>query len=279
MLPSTQTSQGLPKFLKVSGGTSKAGNVPSNSAVVGPSKRLTQEDQDKADEEHEREAMQNLVQTWLERLQLISVITTFFASTESGLLGKSLPSPGDVLSTAGHVTNVCFMCALVVHAHASVISFLGAFFLIRYKLEVAERDEEEIEQEMVDSPISISSDPEKRASSTSQARTTNNARGRVRVKTGSPENPIVWSTNPRLVQVGPFKTKAPTLLLSRCHSLCVFLTFLGFLLAIMGLMSFAWDRLPLSIGIGASVALGVCLIAGTSILVFPFSKTSPLLRT
>ena len=100
---------------------------------------VTQEDQDRVDEEDEREAVQNLVSTWLERLQLISVIvskamfhqaplnkyklmsnlqTTFFASTESGLLGKSLPSGGDVLSIAGQISNVCFMCALVVHAFA-----------------------------------------------------------------------------------------------------------------------------------------------------------------
>ena len=37
---------------------------------------VTQEDQDKVDEDDEREAMQNLVQTWLERLQLISVIVS-----------------------------------------------------------------------------------------------------------------------------------------------------------------------------------------------------------
>lgn len=210
------------------------------------------------------------------------------------MLGKSLPSTGDVLSTAGQIANVCFMCALVVHAHAcrflyrfhpcddnlisflAVISFLGAFFLIRYKLEVAERDEEEIEQEIVDSPTSISSDPIKRGFSTSRASgsRTNNARGLVRVQTDSPEDPVIWSTNPRLVQVGPFRSKAPTELLSRCHSLCVFLTFLGFLLAIMGLMSFSWDRLPLSIGIGASVAMGFCLTAGALILVFPSIKTS-----
>ena len=163
---------------------------------------------------------------------------------------------------------------------AAVISFLGAFFLIRYKLEVAEHDQDEVEQEMVDSPTSISSDPEKRGSSVSQASglRTNNAGGRVRVKTDPPENPIIWSTNPRLVQVGPFQRKPPIELLSRCHSLCVFLTFLGFILAIMGLMSFAWDRLPLSIGIAASVAMGFCLTAGASILVFPFTKTSHHLR-
>ena len=159
---------------------------------------------------------------------------------------------------------------------------MGAFFLVRYKLEVAEQDEEELEQELVDSPTSISSDPVKRRSSTSRAsgsRATNNARGRVRVKTDLGENQVIWSTNPRLVQAGPFKTKAPTGLLSRCHSLCVFLTFLGFFLAIIGLVSFSWDRLPVSIGIGASVAMGFSLAAGFSILLYPFSKTPRHLRS
>ena len=159
---------------------------------------------------------------------------------------------------------------------SAVISFLGAFFLIRYKLEVADQDEEEAHEdsEMVDSPISVSSDPIKRRFSTSQAR----PRGRVRVHT-SPENPVVYSTNPRLVQVGPFRTKAPTELLSRCHSLCVFLTFLGFLFAITGLLSFAWNGLPMSIGVGASVSMSVCFVAAILILVFPFSKIPHHLRT
>ena len=142
-------------------------------------------------------------------------------------------------------------------------------------MEVAEHDQEEVIQEMVDSPTSISSDPEKRGSSISQASALRtNVRGRVRVKSDSPELPIIWSRNPRLVQVGPFQRKPPTELLSRCHSLCVLLTFLGFLLAIIGLMSFSWDRLPLSIGIAASVGMGFCLTAGASILVFPYTKTS-----
>ena len=134
---------------------------------------------------------------------------------------------------------------------------------------------------MVDSPTSISSDPEKRAS-TFQASglRTSNGRGRVRVRTvDSPENQIIWSTNPHLVQVGPFQGKPSIELLSRCHALCVFLAFLGFLLAVMGLLSFAWDRLPLSIGISASVAMGFCLIAGVLILIFPSGKTSHYIRS
>ena len=161
----------------------------------------------------------------------------------------------------------------------AIISFLGAFFLIRYKLAVAQHDEDEAEHEIVDSPTSISSDPEKRASVTIQASglRTSNGRGRVRVRTD--DNQIIWTTNPHLVQVGPFQGKPSTELLSRCHALCVFLTFLGLLLAVTGLMSFAWDRLPLSIGISASVAMGFCLIAGALILFLPLGKTPRYLRS
>lgn len=160
---------------------------------------------------------------------------------------------------------------------AAVISFLGAFFLIQYKLAVAEKDEDQAEKDVVDSPTSISSDPEKSSSRTPYAsglRTRPAVQGRIRVNPGFPDSPVIWSTNPHLVQLGPFNYGPPTELLSRCHSLCVFLAFLGFLLVIIGLISFAWDRLPSSIGISASVAMGFCLIAGALILVVPSTRTS-----
>lgn len=163
---------------------------------------------------------------------------------------------------------------------AAVISFLGAFFLIRYKLQVAEYDEGKAEEEdVVGSPTSISSqDPGKSSSPTTpyanELGATDPIRGRVRVLSEPPEMPIIWSTNPHLVQVGPFNRGPPTVLLSRCHSLCVFLTFIGFVFAIMGLISYGWDRLPQSIGISATVSMSVCIIAGVLILVVPSTKTS-----
>jgi hypothetical protein len=217
------------------------------------------------------------------------------------MLGKTLPSPGDgvVLSTAGQITNVCFMCALVVHVHAcrflyhfkkitafisiaAVISFLGAFFLIRYKLQVAENDEDRAEEDAVGSPISFSSqDPGKSSSPTtpyaSGLGATDPIRGRVGVLSEFPEMPIIWSSNPHLVQVGPFNRGPPTVLLSRCHSLCVFLTFIGFLFAIIGLVSFGWNRLPQSIGISATVSMSFCIIVGVLILVVPSTSTSHIL--
>jgi hypothetical protein len=58
----------------------------------------------------------------------ISLQATFFASTESGMLAKVLPTSNEVLSTAGQIANVCFICALVVHA------FAGKFLLPNFAL-------------------------------------------------------------------------------------------------------------------------------------------------
>ncbi|KAF8806552.1 hypothetical protein BYT27DRAFT_7191106 [Phlegmacium glaucopus] len=271
--PSRLGQQRVSKFgppLRLAGETSKARGGPRNNVAVGgppATKRLTQEDQDKADEENQQEAINSLVQIWLERLRLISVITTFFASTESGLLSQAVPSPTQILSRVGELANVCLMGALVVHIHAAVISFLGAFFLIRYKLEVAEKEENEAEMEMINSPTSISSIEKGRDPATSPY-------ADDLQRTNSGPDQIIWSTDPHLVQLGPFQRQPPTELLARCHSLCVLLASLGFVLALIGALSLAWDRLPLTVSIFATASMGFCLIAVILILITPSTKTS-----
>ena len=98
--------------------------------------------------------------------------------------------------------------------------------------------------------------------------------GRVRVQSELTGDQIIWSTNPHLVQVGPFQRQPPILLLARSHSLCVFLAFVGFVLALMGTISFAWDRLPLSVSVFATSSMAFCVVAGALILFVPSTKTS-----
>jgi len=274
---------------------------------------VNQQDQDTADEENQREAVLTLVQTWLERLRLISVIvscqrptknidsgtmfmqTTFFASLESGLLGRTIPSSNKILSGAGLLSNICFMGALVIHTHAgessfailtfqrrfislaAIISFLGAFFLVRYKLAVAQKEEKEAEIERINSPISISSTENARGSATSPDADDlrkNPVSGRARVNSLFSGDQIIWTTHPHLVQVGPFQRQAPTELLARCHALCLFLSFLGFVLTLIGLISFAWDQLPLSVSAFASASMGFCWVAVILIIITPSTKAS-----
>ena len=158
---------------------------------------------------------------------------------------------------------------------AAIISFLAAFFLIRHKLAVAEKEEERAEEILIESPKPTSpSDPEKARHSwtVNDLFKDSGIRGRVRVS--SSEDQIIWSTNPHLVQVGPFQGQPPTELLSRCYFLCIYLSFFGFLLALIGALSFAWDRLPLSICISTTVLMGICMISGVLILIVPSTSTS-----
>ncbi|KAF8584273.1 hypothetical protein K439DRAFT_1150622 [Ramaria rubella] len=82
---------------------------------IPPTKKPTQEDQDKADDQARKKAEQQLEKSWMDRLQLISVITTFFAATEAQLLSITTPNQ-------------------------AILSFTAAFVLIRFRLQEAKED-------------------------------------------------------------------------------------------------------------------------------------------
>ncbi|KAJ7188701.1 hypothetical protein C8R46DRAFT_28321 [Mycena filopes] len=84
-----------------------------------PKMRSAQSTQNAEDEKARRQAAKDLAQSWMDRLQLISVITTFFASTEAGMLQVTGLSD----SASVQVANASFTGALVLHIWA------GAFRL------------------------------------------------------------------------------------------------------------------------------------------------------
>ncbi|KAJ7270027.1 hypothetical protein B0H12DRAFT_1004441, partial [Mycena haematopus] len=190
--------------------------------------------QDQEDEKAKRQAKKDLVQSWLDRLQLISVITTFFASTEAGML--QVTSPGTDEDGGSQVANAAFLAALVLHIWAAIISFMGAFFLVRYNLKEAKEEEREVG--LAPGPTSSSLSPFQLR----RPRTEDSLTDYLRLQP-------VWTTNPHLEQVGPFHKSPPTHLLSRCHSLCILLTFVGFGLALLGILAYAWVQNPISVGI------------------------------
>ncbi|KAG7449725.1 uncharacterized protein BT62DRAFT_603606 [Guyanagaster necrorhizus] len=212
----------------------------------------TQEDQDKEDEEARRKATKDLVQSWMDRLQLISLIvrtvlpheipinvlqTTFFASVEAGLLQVSTPSQGDATSAWERACNAGLLGALVVHVTASFISFFAAFFLIRFK--IIEANKEEL-----------------RAGGTAQ-----------------PDE--IWCANPRLVQAGPFHEQLPLDLLNKCHLLTILLSVFGFALALMGILCLSWATQPVSVSIFTSACLCICL--GATAFIFGINKDESLI--
>ncbi|KAH8087795.1 hypothetical protein BXZ70DRAFT_533173 [Cristinia sonorae] len=192
----------------------------------------TQEDQDNTDAETRKKAMKELVQSWMDRLQLISVITTFFAATEAQILGITTPGAGDEdhnQTRTEQSANAALAGALVTHVFAAILSFFAAFFLVRYRLKEATREERKVEE--------------------------GHANGS--------EGIHIFSTNPHLEPFGPFRRgQPPTHLLENCHTLCMWLSAVGFVLALAGVVCFTWALLPGSVSIFASTCMGVCLIGG-----------------
>jgi len=170
---------------------------------------------------------------------------------------------------------------------------MAAFFLIRYKLKIATSEERQTnahvyEKEMVESPTSDS--PRFFASDKGETHqdVTNNTKethqpihndpnrdtdprpGLIRVDVNSAARWPIYSTNPHLVQVGPFQRQPPIHLLGRCHTLCVILTALGFVLGLTGILCFAWDRLPLSVSVSSSFFMAMCVISWVFIFMKPY---------
>jgi len=178
-----------------------------------------------------------LLQSWKERLSLITVISTFFAAMEAQLLSGTTPGDPQNTTAVQSVANAGLSGALVVHIFAAIISFLAAFFLIRYELCEAVRQEHEVGHAMVHT-------------------------------TPMPGEPGVFTADPHLEHRGPFGIPAPPInLLRKCNSLCMWLTAIGSVLALMGVLCSTWSAMPESVGIFTSACAGFCVVA----LIFAFA--------
>ena len=206
--------------------------------------------------------MDELVGSWMGRLQQISIIvsqrsfgtfstgkltesaqTTFFAAMESQLVGSTLPVNPTRSTYVNQIANAALTGALVMHVFAAILSFLAAFFLIRYKLAVAKQ--QDVESGMAE----------------------------TRQPSMDPGMPKIFSSNPHLEQVGPFRRgEPPTHLLDHCHTLCMWLAMMGFVLSFAGLICFTWSRLAWSGAIFASGCVIVCFVLSLLAFFWPASS-------
>ncbi|KAF8520276.1 hypothetical protein BU17DRAFT_47005, partial [Hysterangium stoloniferum] len=186
----------------------------------------TQAEQDKDDEKARKKAQHDLEKSWMDRLQLISVIATFFASAEAQMLSITTPSQGDSSPVIQQISNAGFTSAFVFHSFAAMLSFFAAFVLVRYQVHEAKRETDE------------------------------NERGA--------EKQQVWSSDPHLVirRVGHRRQEPPVNVLHKFHSVCVYITVVGFIMAAIGIICFVWAQQPRSVGIFTSVCVGVCALTG-----------------
>ncbi|TFY72163.1 hypothetical protein EVG20_g854 [Dentipellis fragilis] len=73
-----------------------------------------------------------IIQIWSDRLQLISLLATFFTSIDGLLLGLAVPIREK--DHTGRAANAALSGALIFHAAAAILSFVASFVLIRYRL-------------------------------------------------------------------------------------------------------------------------------------------------
>ncbi|EKM53379.1 uncharacterized protein PHACADRAFT_259720, partial [Phanerochaete carnosa HHB-10118-sp] len=198
----------------------------------------------------------------MDRLQLISVITTFFAAIEAQLLGTVTPSsdPNGVTGI-NQASAATLSSALVVHSFAAMLSFVAAFFLVRFRVHEASKQEVQVEKQLEAGPAPRSSGDQK-----------------PRQASQAPAPPQVWSSNPRLEQVGPLRRgNPPTHLLESFHTLCMALSVIGFVLAMVGIMCYVWALMPTSSIVLSTGVIGLSIIASVVVLFLPhnFSLLSP----
>ncbi|KAH9855947.1 hypothetical protein C2E23DRAFT_866534 [Lenzites betulinus] len=231
-----------------------------------------------------KQALLDVVQVWLDRLQTMTVITTFFVSIDSMLYGYAsvaLPQDTNTWSNVDLLKAATLGGAIILHACASILGYLTSFVLIRYRLEDAEEKVEQSEASDAIPPqhshaksLSSTSDPQSIAFTSArpvrypsqnlrslvsvyQVKPFGFARRcRVRAAKPNPETPDTGDA----VALRTLQSMIHTL--SRCHTVVAVMSNVGFVLALFGTIVYFWTALPLALGSFASVCLGGSLIAG-----------------
>ncbi|KAI0669645.1 hypothetical protein C8Q78DRAFT_977351 [Trametes maxima] len=87
-----------------------------------------------------KQALLAVVQVWLGRLQIMSVVTTFFASSSMlhGYASVTLPPTSGTWSNADLLKTATLGGAIILHFCAAILAYLASFVLIRYRLDSAE---------------------------------------------------------------------------------------------------------------------------------------------
>ncbi|KZV88379.1 hypothetical protein EXIGLDRAFT_772745 [Exidia glandulosa HHB12029] len=207
-----------------------------------PHRKKRQDDQNKDDDKQRKKAREDLVQSWMDRLQLISVITTFFAATNAQLLSITTPTDSAPGSASLQLSNATLAASLVLESFSAVVSFLGAFVLVRYKVKEATKEEAQEEAQR-------------------------NGRD-------------TWTADPHLEQefwgVVPARRRKdkepPVILLERAHTISIASASAGFVAGAIGTVAYVWAMQPSSVNITTSATLGVCLVLGAGVWFWPHPK-------
>ncbi|KAI0629407.1 hypothetical protein C8Q77DRAFT_1235176 [Trametes polyzona] len=249
-------------------------------------------------EDTAKKALLSVVQVWLDRLQAMAVVTTFFVTIDSMLYGYACPpSPSEtfVWSNTDLVKGTTLGGAIILHVCASILAYLASFVMIRYRLEDAEERAEDTEHPSTRTTARIHAEHNLRTKyQAAIAPPIDSTSGMHPVRTKSPDllsmvvvyqvKPFDWvhrTTNTQFVSTMAAEAAQagdPSALqtlesmvqtLTQCHTVVAVMSNVGFALALVGTIVYFSTALPVALGIFAGACLGVCLLAGVYAVIRP----------
>ncbi|KAG0693948.1 hypothetical protein DFH29DRAFT_1006764 [Suillus ampliporus] len=188
-----------------------------------------------------------LVAAWMQRIQVLTLITTFLASIDGELFSLTT-SQSQVTVNASlksqEAVYACFTGALIFHVCAAMLGYLASFALIRYEIVDA-----------TPSGTKKPSDPGLHHHEFSHGK-------QLALRPILPFHIMKTLLQmPKGLHVQS-RTSAPPLdLLTRCYFTTLALSGAGFILALLGIATYAWFGLQRVVGIFTTACIGVSFVA------------------
>lgn len=198
-----------------------------------------------------------IVAAWMQRIQTLTLITTFLAGIDGELF--TLTSVSSQVTVNGSLDSqelvyACFTGALVFHVCASILGYIASFLLVRYQT--------------IDVIPPIKPDALGKLPDTGSPH--ESVHGKQLLLKAIPPLYIVQS----LLQIPSgvrfqSRTETPPLdLLTRSYFTILALSGAGFVLALLGIATYAWFGLKRVVGIFTIACIGVSLLSGVWAMVY-----------
>ncbi|KAH7905329.1 hypothetical protein BJ138DRAFT_1118568 [Hygrophoropsis aurantiaca] len=196
-----------------------------------------------------------LVSAWQDRLQVLTVVTTFLASMDGQLFSlTTLPSniSHDPPTACQELVYASLSGALIFHICASILGYLASFALIKYTIIEASAPDED------DKLGGILSSPSSNPHITNDTVSVSPTKTRKHIVLES-RHPLNGFRSSAFASANNHKPVPPIALLTRCYYTTLALTAVGFILALLGILSYIWAGLMMPVGIFSTACLGVGL--------------------
>ncbi|KAG2109367.1 uncharacterized protein F5147DRAFT_156054 [Suillus discolor] len=196
-----------------------------------------------------------IVAAWMQRIQTLTLITTFLASIDGELFTLTSVSSQVTVNASLDSQELVYACltgALVFHVCASILGYIASFLLVRYQTV------DTIPPTDILGKLPDTGSPHE------------NVNGKQLLLKAIPPLYIVQS----LLQIPSgvrfqSRTSTPPLdLLTRCYFTILVLSGAGFILALLGIATYAWFGLKRVVGIFTIACMGVSLLSGVWAMVY-----------